>query len=128
MYLLATIFHNMIWLETALECHTIDAWTGFAVAVAWIAMIVYSVGGRFGGETREGEEGEGGEGEGGEDGAGAPGAAAAAAPGAGVGGGGGGPGAAQQAAAQQAAGAAFCPEITSADANSGTASGRGRTN
>jgi len=117
-YLLATIFHNMIGLEEMLEFYSLDAWIGFAEAVAIIAMIVYVVCAIFGWENKEGEE------SGDEDSSDGDG-------GTGNGRGNGVNNAANNAAATgippqtpPLAGATFYPEITTADPDSGTASGR----
>ncbi|MBU0614961.1 MAG: hypothetical protein KJ601_02615 [Nanoarchaeota archaeon] len=117
-YLLATIFHNMMGLEQSLEFANMDAWVGFAEAVCIIAMIVYIFCAILGWDKdNEGTEGGSDGGEGGSDGGGGSAGTSAA--------GGSTPGAAVQ-QTPRPAGAAFCPEITNVDPNAGCATGRVR--
>jgi hypothetical protein len=130
-YLLATIFHNMIGLEQMLEFSSLDAWIGFAEAVSIIAMIVYVVCAIFGWENKEGENSSDGDSSNGSSGSGngsRENRATGSSRGNRVN------NAVNNAAATRIppqtpplAGATFYPEITTADPDSGTASGRVRT-
>lgn len=66
MYLIATIFHNMVGIQAAIGMQNLDQWAGFAESIALIAMILYlwcAIVGKGedsgGGEDGGGQRGEG---------------------------------------------------------------------